>query len=75
MKVVSFFAGAGGLDLGFEQAGFDIVWANEYDKDIWETYEFNHKNTLLDRRSIVDIESGEVPDADGIIGGPPCQSW
>ena len=38
MKVVSFFAGAGGLDLGFEQAGFDVVWANEYDKEIWSTY-------------------------------------
>jgi DNA (cytosine-5)-methyltransferase 1 len=75
MKIVSFFAGAGGLDLGFEQAGFDVVWANEYDKEIWETYERNHKNTVLDRRSIVDIPSNEVPDCDGIIGGPPCQSW
>jgi len=75
MNVVSFFAGAGGLDLGFEKAGFNVVWANEYDKDIWETYERNHKNTLLDRRSIVNIESNEVPECDGIIGGPPCQSW
>ncbi len=75
MKIVSFFAGAGGLDLGFQKAGFDVVWANEYDKDIWETYEKNHKNTILDKRSIVDIPSNEVPDCDGIIGGPPCQSW
>lgn len=75
MKVVSFFAGAGGLDLGFEKAGFEIIWANEYDKEIWETYELNHKKTVLDRRSIVDIPSEEVPDCDGIIGGPPCQSW
>jgi len=75
MKIVSFFAGAGGLDLGFEQAGFDVIWANEYDKEIWETYEKNHPNTILDRRSIVDIPSEEVPDCDGIIGGPPCQSW
>ena len=75
MKVVSFFAGAGGLDLGFEKAGFDVVWANEYDKEIWATYEKNHKNTILDKRSIVDIPSDEVPDCDGIIGGPPCQSW
>ncbi|GEM55007.1 DNA (cytosine-5-)-methyltransferase [Flavobacterium branchiophilum NBRC 15030 = ATCC 35035] len=75
MKIVSFFAGAGGLDLGFQKAGFDVIWANEYDKDIWETYEKNHKNTILDKRSIVDIPSDEVPDCDGIIGGPPCQSW
>lgn len=46
MKIVSLFAGAGGLDLGFERAGFDIVWANEYDKDIWKTYEKNHSNTI-----------------------------
>lgn len=75
MNVVSFFAGAGGLDLGFEKAGFSVVWANEYDKDIWETYEKNHQNTTLDKRSIVDIKSEEVPECDGIIGGPPCQSW
>ena len=75
MRIVSFFAGAGGLDLGFQKAGFNVVWANEYDKDIWETYERNHKNTTLDRRSIVNIESDEVPECDGIIGGPPCQSW
>ena len=75
MNIVSFFAGAGGLDLGFEQAGFNVIWANEYDKDIWETYEKNHPNTILDRRSITDIKSTEVPDCDGIIGGPPCQSW
>ena len=75
MKIVSFFAGAGGLDLGFEQAGFEIVWANEFDKEIWETYQLNHKKTILDKRSIVDINSNEIPDCDGIIGGPPCQSW
>ncbi|WP_111309377.1 DNA cytosine methyltransferase [Confluentibacter sediminis] len=75
MKIVSFFAGAGGLDLGFQKAGFNVIWANEYDKDIWETYEKNHPKTILDKRSIIDIKSNEVPECDGIIGGPPCQSW
>lgn len=75
MKIASFFAGAGGLDCGFKNAGFDIIWANEYDKDIWETYEKNHPKTILDRRSLTDIKAEEVPDCDGIIGGPPCQSW
>ena len=74
-SVVSFFAGCGGLDLGFVQAGFDVVWANEYDSAIWETYSYNHPHTVLDRRSITDIQADEVPDSDGIIGGPPCQSW
>jgi DNA (cytosine-5)-methyltransferase 1 len=75
MRVVSFFSGAGGLDLGFQQAGFNIVWANEYDREIWETFEKNHPHTILDRRSITDIPSSDVPECDGIIGGPPCQSW
>lgn len=75
MKIVSFFAGAGGLDLGFQKAGFNVIWANEYDKEIWETYEKNHPHTILDKRSIVDISANEVPECDGIIGGPPCQSW
>lgn len=75
MKLVSFFSGAGGLDLGFKKAGFDIIWANEYDKEIWKTYEKNHPETYLDKRSITNIKSEEVPECDGIIGGPPCQSW
>lgn len=75
MRVASFFAGAGGLDLGFKKAGFDIIWANEYDKEIWETYQFNHPETILDKRSLVNVESDDLPDCDGIIGGPPCQSW
>jgi DNA (cytosine-5)-methyltransferase 1 len=75
MKIVSLFAGAGGLDLGFSQEGFECIWANEYDKDIWETYAFNHPHTRLDRRSIRHVPSSDIPDCDGIIGGPPCQSW
>jgi DNA (cytosine-5)-methyltransferase 1 len=74
-KICSFFSGAGGLDLGFTRAGFDIVFANEYDKDIWSTYETNHPNTALDTRSITIIPEDEIPECDGIIGGPPCQSW
>ena len=75
MKIVSLFSGAGGLDLGFSKAGFKIIWANEYDKDIWETFEKNHPNTVLDKRNITNIPVNDVPDCDGIIGGPPCQSW
>lgn len=75
MNVLSLFSGCGGLDLGFRLAGFNIAWANEYDKTIWDTYELNHPETELDRRDIRAIKSSELPDAIGIIGGPPCQSW
>jgi len=75
MKVVSLFSGCGGLDLGFYQAGLQVIWANENDKSIWETYELNHAETVLDKRDIRDVKSSEIPDCIGIIGGPPCQSW
>ena len=75
MKLISLFSGAGGLDLGFEKAGFDIVVANEFDKTIWETYEKNHKGKLL-KKSIKELSPEELPNnITGIIGGPPCQSW
>jgi DNA (cytosine-5)-methyltransferase 1 len=75
IKIASFFSGAGGLDLGFKKAGFDIIWANEYDKTIWETFEYNFPSTTIDKRSITKVLASEVPNVIGIIGGPPCQSW
>ncbi|MDD3052507.1 MAG: DNA cytosine methyltransferase [Candidatus Cloacimonetes bacterium] len=75
MKIVSLFAGAGGLDIGFHKAGFETIWANEYDPTIWKTFEHNFPKTFLDKRSIIDVLSSDVPDCIGIIGGPPCQSW
>ena len=74
MRIISLFSGCGGLDLGFIQAGFKLVFANDNDKVVWETFEKNH-SVPIDRRSLVDIKSTEIPKADGIIGGPPCQSW
>lgn len=74
-KIVALFSGCGGLDLGFRKAGFHIPWANEFDRDIWETYEKNHADTFLDKRDIKTIPSQDIPDCLGIIGGPPCQSW
>ena len=75
MDVVSFFAGCGGLDLGFEQAGFNVVWANEFDKSIHTTYEKNHVDTILCKNDINTINPKDIPNCDGFIGGPPCQSW
>lgn len=75
MKIVSFFSGAGGMDLGFMKAGFELLWANEYDKTIWATHEKNFPFAHLCKKSIIDIKNHEVPHCDGIIGGPPCQSF
>lgn len=73
-KIVSLFSGVGGLDLGFSKAGYDIVFANDYEDFLKETYEKNH-NTDLKIKDIRELNSDSVPDCDGIIGGPPCQSW
>lgn len=76
MKILSLFSGCGGLDLGFEKAGFEIPVANEFDKDIWQTFIENHPNTKLIKEDIRKIKETDFPDKiDGIIGGPPCQSW
>lgn len=76
MQVISLFSGCGGLDLGFEQAGFEIPIANEFDKTIWETFKINHPATKLIESDIRNIQETDFPDnVDGIIGGPPCQSW
>lgn len=75
IRTVALFAGCGGLDLGFQKAGFNIIWANDNNKKVKETYEKNHPNTELKIKSIVDIKPEEIPECDVIIGGPPCQSW
>ena len=74
MNVISLFSGAGGLDLGFLQAGFNIILANEFDKTIWPTYELNFKTPLI-KGDLRKISPKAFPKCDGIIGGPPCQSW
>lgn len=74
MKIASFFSGAGGLDLGFTNAGFKLVFANDNWKGCWETFEKNH-NILINKQSITKINAGDIPDVIGFVGGPPCQSW
>ena len=80
MNVISLFSGCGGLDLGFEKAGFDIPVANEFDSKIWETFKANHPKTNLIEGDIRNISKEDISQylngkIDGIIGGPPCQSW
>ena len=74
MKIASFFSGAGGLDLGFTNAGFKLAFANDNWKGCWETFEKNHKHEIC-RKSITEIKPDEIPKVIGFVGGPPCQSW
>ena len=74
--VLSLFSGAGGLDLGFKKAGFEIVLSNDNDKSIEKTYTYNFSNTKHLNESITELSKKDINlNIDGIIGGPPCQSW
>jgi DNA (cytosine-5)-methyltransferase 1 len=75
MKVASFFAGIGGICYGFKQAGFNVVYANEFDKNACENYKENHPNTKLVEGDIRQIEPDSIPDFDVFTGGFPCQPY
>jgi DNA (cytosine-5)-methyltransferase 1 len=80
MRVIDLFAGVGGLSLGFVKAGFDIVYANEYNKSIAAAYKLNHPNTFVDTTDITKLDfektflkyEGKIAV---VIGGPPCQGF
>lgn len=78
--VIDLFAGVGGLSLGFEMQGFDVVLANEYDASIAAAYKENHKNTRMIVGDITSLDLKRTFEpyrgrADVIIGGPPCQGF
>ena len=80
LKIIDLFAGVGGLSLGFEQAGFEILIANEYDQSIAEAYIKNRANSNM---VVEDITKLAIPETFGaykgqaglVIGGPPCQGY
>jgi len=75
LKVVGLFSGCGGLDLGFSQAGYDIIWANDFNNDAVKTYRRNiGKHIILG--DITEIPSSVIPDDfDVLLGGFPCQGF
>ena len=74
-RIISLFSGAGGMDLGFINAGFDIVWANDFFKEAVESYKKNVDDRIV-YGDITKIDSSEMPDdIDLVIGGFPCQGF
>lgn len=74
MKVAGLFSGVGGIELGFQQAGFEIVWANELDEKAAETYQLNFDHQIV-TKDIHSVRSEDIPKVDVIAGGFPCQAF
>lgn len=73
VQLVSLFSGCGGLDVGFEQAGFTRIWANDFDKDAQTVFTKNLGQ--IDGRDIRDVPAAEIPECDIITAGFPCQPF
>ncbi len=79
MKAISLFCGAGGMDVGFETAGIEVLWANEFDGDAAKTYISNHPKTHVEQADIrvakKMLRSVSEHQIDLVFGGPPCQGF
>lgn len=76
-KIISLFAGCGGLDLGFHQQGYDVVWANDFNEWAAETYRHNLGDVMHcgDIEKVVSDKLKSIPSCDLILGGFPCQDF
>lgn len=75
LKMASLFAGIGGIDLGFKDAGFQPIWANEIDNYCAVTFIANHKDIKLIVDDICNIKGKDIPKVDVLSAGFPCQPF
>ena len=73
--VASLFAGIGGIDLGFKQAGAKVVWANEIDPYCAITFKKNYPKVKLEVKDICEVKGSDIPHTDILVGGFPCQPF
>ena len=71
---ISLFSGAGGLDMGFDYAGFKTIWANDFEADACKTHE-NWSTAKVVCGDIAKVDENDIPDADVMLGGFPCQGF
>ena len=76
LSAISLFSGAGGMDVGFSNSGYEIVWANDFDKNACDTFAANHGN-IIEYGSITDFIPllHKFRGVDIVFGGPPCQGF
>ena len=74
LRLAGLFAGVGGIELGFQKAGFDPIFANEIDEKASITYRLNHAHELV-TKDVNFLESKELPKIDVLTGGFPCQAF
>jgi len=78
LKLFDVFCGAGGLSLGFERAGFEVVKAIDFDRYAVQTYNHNRNCAVAEEKNIIDVDDDFIKNlgrVDGMIGGPPCQGF
>ena len=75
IRVASLFAGVGGICLGFQKAGYNVIWANEIDKKACRTYKANFGDNYLVEGDIRKIHTESIPDFEVLVAGFPCQAF